>query len=502
MNYKKFFTFVAFMLFCSYIDVWAGNDTEALLKEVGKEYADLRCLFKNIAGVDVSVQQSANYQDKLFQVNDTVSRADFVDALSVSQIESMLKFYCEDNTKQTLVVEVLLLEKHFPGFLDALIKSKSSYRRQMSLSSTDYQHTAELNTKELKQIERVDTTALKALCLKKGTDLFNNVLLPFKSPNGNVLKRLTAKGEKLMIEIQTSDRSLTAIQTNMDLIRRALYFCPMLNSEYSKEMTKFVEYGFLLSTDTGKTIEISYTPEERSQLDSLATGVTDRQMYMILINGMSKLPIKVSPYQTRVGFEYADKTLSMIDEVHTDNEKVKELMKHQERIKADYIEHIFSSEQFYQNFSENGVSIKRVYRGLGDDEISYMMTAHEIDSLLKSPQQVKDSLLIHSKMDALNVQYSLQNCKEGYLCPRQVSIEGDHVVYAILANIPLTKYKPYVQHDLSAKALEIYKSPSNGILRDAVKKLHKGFIYRLYSSDMTLHHDTVIPLGSKALLDL
>ena len=135
-----------------------------------------------------------------------------------------------------------------------------------------------------------------------------------------------------MIEIQTSDKSLMAMQANMDLIKRALYVCPMINSEYSKEMTKFVEYGFLLSTDTGKTIEISYTPEERSQLDSLATGVTDRQMYMILINGMSKLPIKVSPYQTRVGFEYADKTLSMIDEVHTDNEKVKELMKHQTMI--------------------------------------------------------------------------------------------------------------------------------------------------------------------------
>ena len=47
MNYKKFFTFVAFMLFCSYIDVWAGNDTEALLKEVGKEYGLTEKLVEN-----------------------------------------------------------------------------------------------------------------------------------------------------------------------------------------------------------------------------------------------------------------------------------------------------------------------------------------------------------------------------------------------------------------------------------------------------------------------
>lgn len=502
MNCKKFFALMACLLLCSFIDVWAASDNDSLLVKVATEYADIRGLFKNIAGVDVAVQQSASYHDKLFQVNSEVLRAEFDDALPVSQIESMLKFYCEDNTKQTLAVEVLLMEKHFPGFLDALIKTKSSYRRLMSLPTTDYRHTAELNNKELKKIERVDTTALTALCLKKGTDLFNSVLLPFKSPNGNVLNRLTAKEDKLVIEIQTSDKSLMAMQANMDLIKRALYVCPMINSEYSKEMTKFVEYGFLLTSDTGKTIEVSYSSEEREQLDSLTTDATDRQMYVILINGMSELPTKVGPYQTRVGFEYADKTLSMIDEVRTDNEKVKELMRHQEHIKAEYIGHIFSSEKFYQNFSENGVNIKRVYRGLGNSDISYMMTAKEIENLLKSPQQVKDSLLLQSKMDLLTLQYSMQKCNDGYLCPRQVAIEGGYVIYSIVANIPLAKYKQYVQRDLSEKALEIYKSSSNGILRDAVKKLHKGFIYRLYNSDMTLHHDTVIPLDSKALVTL
>ena len=121
-----------------------------------------------------------------------------------------------------------------------------------------------------------------------------------------------------------------------------------------------------------------------------------------------------------------------------------------------------------------------------------MMTAEEIDQLLASPQQVKDSLLLQSKMDVRSLQFSMQKCGEGYLCTRKVSIEGDNVVWSVVANIPLAKYKQFVKQDLRAKTIEIFKNPANGILRDAVKKLQKNLTFRLYSADMKQHHDTTV----------
>lgn len=483
---------MACMLLCSHVNAWAGSDDEAFLEKVAKEFVGMKVPLKNIVGVDVAIKQSVTYQDKVFEVRCVMERARYEDALPLSQISPMIKFYCEDNPKQTLVLEVLLLEKHFPGFLDAMIKSKSSYRVQMSLPSTDYQYAGELNSKELKQIERVDTSTLTALSLKKGVDLFNSVLLPFKAPNGNVLNRLIVQDNKLVVDIQISDKALMAMQKNMDLMKKAFYFNPLINSNYPRDLVESVEYGFILTTSTGRRQDISYTSEEREQLAAMPVKNTDRQMYMILINGMSDLPTKTGPYQTRVGFEYADRTLSMIDEVHADNDRVREMMKRQEYIRGAFIEHVFTSEKLYKNFSENGVNVRRVFRGLTDSDISYMMTAKEIDSLLKTPQRAKDSLLIQCKMDVLNLQFSLQQCREGYLCPCQISIEGDHVVWSVVGNIPLEKYKQYVQRDLSAKALEVYRSKANDVLRDAVKKLQKNLIYRFYSPDMKLHHDTLI----------
>ena len=318
------------------------------------------------------------------------------------------------------------------------------------------------------------------------------MLLPFSAKSGNILKRLTAQGDKLWIEIQTTDKALTAMEKNLEVIKRALYFCPMIDSEYAKEMTKFVDYGFWLTTNTGKRMEITYTPAERERLDTMTIDATDRQMFIILINTMSSLPIKMDNYQTLVGFEYQDKTVSMIDEIHTESERVKELLKHQETIKSEYIDHVFKAEKLYANFAESKVNIRRVFRGLEGGDVSYMMTAEEIDQLLASPQQVKDSLLLQSKMDVRSLQFSMQKCGEGYLCTRKVSIEGDNVVWSVVANIPLAKYKQFVKQDLRAKTIEIFKNPANGILRDAVKKLQKNLTFRLYSADMKQHHDTTV----------
>ena len=432
------------------------------MDSIAKEVANKRTLFKDIAGVDVAVQQTASYQDKTFLVNCSVERADFVDALSVPEIGAMLKFYCENEPKQTISTEALLMEKYFPGFLDAMVKSKSTYRVQTTLTPTGYQDTKALDSQELKQIERVDSTAFKALCLKKGTALFNTVLLPFTAKSGNILKRLTAQGDKLWIEIQTTDKALTAMEKNLEVIKRALYFCPMIDSEYAKEMTKFVDYGFWLTTNTGKRMEITYTPAERERLDTMTIDATDRQMFIILINTMSSLPIKMDNYQTLVGFEYQDKTVSMIDEIHTESERVKELLKHQEAIKSEYIDHVFKAEKLYANFAESKVNIRRVFRGLEGGDVSR------------------------------SLQFSMQKCGEGYLCTRKVSIEGDNVVWSVVANIPLAKYKQFVKQDLRAKTIEIFKNPANGILRDAVKKLQKNLTFRLYSADMKQHHDTTV----------
>ena len=492
MKRYKYYIVIVALLLCAHTNVWAGNEEEAFLDSIAKEVANKRTLFKDIAGVDVAVQQTASYQDKTFLVNCSVERADFVDALSVPEIGAMLKFYCENEPKQTISTEALLMEKYFPGFLDAMVKSKSTYRVQTTLTPTGYQDTRALDSQELKQIERVDSTAFKALCLKKGTALFNTVLLPFSAKSGNILKGLTAQGDKLWIEILTTDKALTAMEKNMEVIKRALYFCPMIDSEYAKEMTKFVDYGFWLTTNTGKRMEITYTPAERERLDTMTIDATDRQMFIILINTMSSLPIKMDNYQTLVGFEYQNKTVSMIDEIHTESERVKELLKHQETIKSEYIDHVFKAEKLYANFAESKVNIRRVFRGLEGGDVSYMMTAEEIDQLLASPQQVKDSLLLQSKMDVRSLQFSMQKCGEGYLCTRKVSIEGDNVVWSVVANIPLAKYKQFVKQDLRAKTIEIFKNPANGILRDAVKKLQKNLIFRLYSADMKQHHDTTV----------
>jgi hypothetical protein len=337
--------------------------------------------------------------------------------------------------------------------------------------------------------------ALAALILQKGVDLFNHVLLPYKPKSGNVWNKITLQDGKVWMDLQVPDKALSAIQKNLEVMKRAFYFCPTLDSGYSKDMLKTVDYGFRLTTDTGRSMEIAYTPEERERLDTLGTDVTDRQMYVLLINIMHTLPIKIKSYQTRVGFKYADKTLSIVDEVHTDNARIKELMKRPESLREEYLLHMFSSVQFFENFSENGIGIRRIFRGLADEDLSYMMTAHEIDSLLKSPQQVKDSLLLQSQLDVLTLQMGQQSCKEGFFCPRQVSMEGDNVVWTIVGNVSLASYKKYIQRDLRAKAIELYQSKTGNLLREAVTKLHKGLIYRVYSSDMKQHHDTTIPFS-------
>lgn len=495
MKKYTFFAWLTCMLLCTPIRVWAGSDDEAFLEQVAKDCADMKGPLKMIAGVDIDITPSATYQEKTFEVSCDMKRAKYEDALPLTQIAAMVKFYYEDQPKQTLALEVLQLEKNFPGFLDAMIKTKSSYRVHSVLADSVYQYTGTLDAKELKQIKKVDSVGYTSLFLQKGAALFNQVLLPYKAKSGNVWKKLSVGGDTLWYEIQVPDKALSAIQKNLEVMKRAFYFCPTLDSGYSGEMTKHARYGFRLTTNTGRSMEIAYTPEERERLDTLGAGVTDRQMYVLLINIMHTLPIKVKSYQTRVGFEYADKTLSIVDEVHTDNARIKELMKRPESIRAEYLMHMFSSVQFFDNFSENGVGIRRIFRGLADEDLSYMMTAHEIDSLLKSPQQVKDSLLLQSQLEVLTLQMGQQSCKEGFFCPRQVSMEGDNVVWTIVGNVSLASYKKYIQRDLRAKAIELYQSKSGNLLREAVTKLHKGLIYRVYSSDMKQHHDTTIPFS-------
>lgn len=499
---KKYgiFALLTYMLLCTPIRVWADSDDEAFLEQVAKECGNMKGPLKMIAGLDIDIKPSATYQAKTFEVSCDMKRARYEDALPLPQIASMVKFYYEDQPKQTLAMEVLLLEKNYPGFLDAMIKTKSTYRVQALLPTKDYQRIGSLDSKELKQIERVDSIALAALILQKGVDLFNHVLLPYKAKSGNVWNKMTLQEGKVWMDLQVPDKALTAIQKNLEVMKRAFYFCPTLDSGYSKDMLKTVDYGFRLTTDTGRSMEIAYTPEEREQLNALGAGVTDRQMYVLLINIMRTLPITVKPYQTRVGFEYADKTLSIVDEVHTDNPRIKEMMKRPEAIRAEYLTHMFSSVQFFENFSENGVGIRRIFRGLADEDVSYMMSAQEIGTLLKSPQQVKDSLLLQSQLDVLTLQMGQQSCKEGFFCLRQVSMEGDNVVWTVVGNVSLASYKKYIQRDLRAKAIEIYQSKSGNLLREAVKKLHKGLIYRVYTGDMKQHHDTVIPFS--ALNDL
>ena len=144
MKRYKYYIVIVALLLCAHTNVWAGNEEEAFLDSIAKEVANKRTLFKDIAGVDVAVQQTASYQDKTFLVNCSVERADFVDALSVSEIGAMLKFYCENEPKQTISTEALLMEKYFPGFLDAMVKSKSTYRVQTTLTPTGYQDTRAL----------------------------------------------------------------------------------------------------------------------------------------------------------------------------------------------------------------------------------------------------------------------------------------------------------------------------------------------------------------------
>lgn len=499
---KKYgiFALLTYMLLCAPIRVWAGSDDEAFLEQVAKECGNMKGPLKMIAGLDIDIKPSATYQAKTFEVSCDMKRARYEDALPLPQIASMVKFYYEDQPKQTLALEVLQLEKNFPGFLDAMIKTKSTYCVQAKQTDNACQYTGQLDSKELKQIERIDSIALAALILQKGVDLFNHVLLPYKAKSGNVWNKMTLQEGKVWLDLQVPDKALTAIQKNLEVMKRAFYFCPTLDSGYSKDMLKTVDYGFRLTTDTGRSMEIAYTPEERERLDTLGTDVTDRQMYVLLINIMHTLPIKIKSYQTRVGFEYADKTLSIVDEVHTDNARIKELMKRPESLREEYLLHMFSAVQFFENFSENGIGIRRIFRGLADEDLSYMMTAHEIDSLLKSPQQVKDSLLLQSQLDVLTLQMGQQSCKEGFFCPCQVSMEGDNVVWTVVGNVSLASYKKYIQRDLRAKAIEIYQSKSGNLLREAVKKLHKGLIYRVYTGDMKQHHDTVIPFS--ALNDL
>ena len=495
MKKYSFFALLICMLLCSPVRMWAGSDDEAFLEQVAKEFADMKGQLKSIVGVDVDVKHAAVFYEQTFDVKCELKRALYEDALPISQIAAMVKFYYEDQPMQTLALEVLLLEKNYPGFLDAMIKTKSSYRVHSVLADSVYQYTGTLDAKELKQIQKVDSVGYTSLFLQKGAALFNKVLLPYRASSGNIWWKLSVGGDTLWYEIQVPDKALSAIQKNQEVVSRAFYFCPTLDSGYSGEMTKHALYGFRLTTNTGRSMEIAYTPEERERLDTLGAGVTDKQMYVLLINIMRTLPIMVKSYQTRVGFEYGDKTLSIVDEVHTDNAKIKELMKHPETLRSEYLTHMFSAVKFFENFSENGVGIRRIFRGLADKDLSYMMTAHEIDSLLKSPQQVKDSLLLQSQLDVLTLQMGQQSCKEGFFCPRQASMEGDNVVWTVVGNVSLASYKKYLQRDLRAKAIELYQSKSGNLLREVVTKLHKGLIYRVYSSDMKQHHDTAIPFS-------
>jgi hypothetical protein len=495
MKKFSFFALLACMLLCAPLRVWADSDDEALLEQVAKGCADLKGPLKKIGGFDIYIKQSATYQEKVFEVNCDMRRVNNDYAMPLPQIASMVKFYFEDQPKQTLALEVLLLEKIFPGFLDAMVKTKSTYRVQAVLSGDVYQYTGVLDSKELKQVERIGSSKLATLALQKGINLFNHVLLPYKSKIGNVLNKIALQDGKVWMDVQIPDKALTAIQKNMEVMKRAFYFCPTLDSGYSRDMLQSVDYGFRVTTDMGRRMEITYTPEERQQLDTLGSTVTDRQMYALLINIMPTLPITIKPYQTRVGFEYADMTLSIVDEVHTDNARIKELMKRPETLRSEYLTHLFGSVKFFENFSENGVGIRRIFRGLADEDLSYMMTAKEIDSLLKSPQQVKDSLLLQSRLEVLTLQMNQQTCKEGFFCPRQVSMEGDNVVWTIVGNVSLDSYKKYLQRDLRAKAIELYQSKTGNLLRETVTKLHKGLIYRVYSSDMKQHHDTAIPFS-------
>ena len=180
MKKYTFFALLTCMLLCAPIRMWAGSDDEAFLEQVAKEYADMKGQLKSIVGVDVDVKHSADYHERTFDVNCELERAKYDDALSVSQIAAMVKFYYEDQSKQTLALEVLLLEKDHPGFLDAMIKTKSSYRVHSVLADSVYQYTGTLDAKELKQIKKVDSVGYTSLFLQKGAALFNKVLLPYR----------------------------------------------------------------------------------------------------------------------------------------------------------------------------------------------------------------------------------------------------------------------------------------------------------------------------------
>ena len=59
MKRYKYFTVIVALLLCAHTNVWAGNE-EAFLDSIAKEVANKRTLFKDIAGVDVDVQQTAS----------------------------------------------------------------------------------------------------------------------------------------------------------------------------------------------------------------------------------------------------------------------------------------------------------------------------------------------------------------------------------------------------------------------------------------------------------
>lgn len=490
------------------VTAWAGQEDSDFLNKVANRYSQTLGFKQEYLGESIVCEQNVTYKKKTFEVSTTLQQTNknLIEKAELSAAATLLQSIYGESSHEQLVAEVLQIEKHFPGFLETMVKAKSIFRVVSSIPGTNYLYKGELSSKELKQLIGMDTSLAVDIYARTTADWMNSTILPWEITDEMILNSVQADGKKLLYNIRVPHEALRAISQNKAVAKKLMSAVlgqklSAINQNPRKaEFMEAVDLVYEYYAGTGQKQEVTLTAEERKKNAEAPADSVDVSMYYFWMRLMQEeLPYKMNDYQYRIGYDYFDKTFVMIDSIATTNAQFIGVLKSPESVRGEMIGHIFNAEKLYSDFASKGVGVKRLFRFAGHGDTSCTMTAEELSRLLNSSQHVKDSLMIQVEMSLENLFMEQKECPKGYPCPKNVKMEGDNVIWSEVINGSLNDYKKSMRRGLYTSALEVFKE-KNSVVRKAVLKLRKSLIYRIYSHDMKQHNDTTVPY--EELIDL
>lgn len=496
---------ILFMLFSiSCLPVKAGKENEEKLSSwAEKMNTSLTNEFALLFGDDANVSVEVSYQKRVFEIKQRISPAPAIEkdqrALLVRMIAKYIKGLQKPENKEYVICSLLGQEQLFPGFIECLVKSKTFYKMIFVDSEGNVIETG-LKPKEMVPLQALDKKEMLDRVQKNGMTFFNQVVCPINI-NGTILKSASIVRNTLWLEMTVPDETISMLEQDTSIAKKLIY-----QGSYTKKRGLDFDYyknynlGYRLNSNKKTThrLELIYSKEERESLEKDLLDDVDREFYQyVLMDKYKGFPQKIDKYRNKIGTEYGNKTFTYVHEIHNETAKggYSEMTRNPNDAKSYIIEELIDEEMTFMRYRDEGVTIKRIIRGLGEKDVEIELTPKDMEYVFSQSMEFRDSIVIQNLIHHCNYMFNQINREDNHLYPLRLGFEGNNIVWSWIATSQnfyqyLKKNKQYT------RAWEYFRGKGYGdVVKDAVGKLKKNYIYRIYDKNEKHHFDTIIQYG-------